>query len=44
MRLLAANTSPSEDDINAAMHGNICRCGTYTYIRAAIGTAAKALG
>jgi isoquinoline 1-oxidoreductase alpha subunit len=42
--LLAANTSPSEDDINAAMHGNICRCGTYTYIRAAIGTAAKALG
>ena len=42
--LLAANTSPGEDDINAAMHGNICRCGTYNYIRAAIGTAAKALG
>jgi isoquinoline 1-oxidoreductase alpha subunit len=42
--LLAANTTPGADDINAAMQGNICRCGTYNYIRAAIATAARELG
>jgi len=38
--LLAATPSPSDADIDAAMAGNICRCGTYTRIRAAIKTAA----
>jgi isoquinoline 1-oxidoreductase alpha subunit len=38
--LLAANPSPSDDDIDAAMKGNICRCGSYQRIRAAIHTAA----
>ena len=42
--LLAGNTSPSDADIDVAMQGNICRCGTYNYIRAAIRTAAKTLG
>ena len=40
--LLAKNPSPSEDDINAYMSGNICRCGTYTRIRKAIQRAAGA--
>jgi isoquinoline 1-oxidoreductase alpha subunit len=39
--LLAQNPSPSDEEIDAAMNGNICRCGTYTRIRAAIKTAAK---
>ncbi|MCA8944121.1 MAG: (2Fe-2S)-binding protein [Planctomycetes bacterium] len=39
--LLAGNDDPSDDEIDAAMAGNICRCGTYTRIRAAIRTAAK---
>ena len=39
--LLAANPSPSDADIDAAMSGNICRCGTYPRIRAAIKQAAK---
>jgi isoquinoline 1-oxidoreductase alpha subunit len=39
--LLAANKNPSDSDIDAAMSGNICRCGTYTRIRAAIKAAAK---
>ena len=39
--LLANNANPSDDDINAAMAGNICRCGTYPRIRAAIKSAAK---
>ncbi|MEZ4884002.1 MAG: (2Fe-2S)-binding protein [Chitinophagales bacterium] len=39
--LLKANSDPSDEDIDAAMHGNICRCGTYTRIKAAIKTAAK---
>jgi isoquinoline 1-oxidoreductase alpha subunit len=39
--LLAANPSPSDADIDAAMSGNICRCGTYNRIRAAIKHAAK---
>ncbi|MFN0314862.1 MAG: (2Fe-2S)-binding protein [Burkholderiales bacterium] len=40
--LLAGNKSPSDADIDAAMSGNICRCGTYPRIRAAIKAAAKA--
>jgi len=40
--LLAATPSPSDSDINAAMAGNICRCGTYPRIRDAIKQAAKA--
>src|SRR5690348_9699669 len=39
--LLATNQSPSDADIDAAMSGNICRCGTYNRIRAAIKHAAK---
>lgn len=39
--LLAQNENPSDDDINNAMSGNICRCGTYPRIRAAIHEAAK---
>ena len=38
--LLAANPKPSDSDIDAAMLGNICRCGTYPRIRAAIKKAA----
>ena len=38
--LLSKNKNPSDADIDAAMSGNICRCGTYTRIRAAIKTAA----
>jgi len=34
--LLERNPNPSDDDIDAAMSGNICRCGTYTRIREAI--------
>ena len=40
--LLASTPSPNDDDIDAAMSGNICRCGTYVRIRAAIKRAAKA--
>jgi isoquinoline 1-oxidoreductase alpha subunit len=39
--LLATNKSPSDADIDNAMSGNICRCGTYPRIRAAIHDAAK---
>jgi len=38
--LLASNPHPSGDDITAAMAGNICRCGTYQRIHAAIARAA----
>jgi isoquinoline 1-oxidoreductase subunit alpha len=38
--LLSQNKNPSDADIDAAMTGNICRCGTYVRIRAAIKTAA----
>ncbi|WP_333586449.1 (2Fe-2S)-binding protein [Phenylobacterium sp.] len=38
--LLSQNPSPSDDDIDAAMAGNICRCATYVRIRAAIKRAA----
>jgi isoquinoline 1-oxidoreductase subunit alpha len=39
--LVASNPNPSDADIDAAMAGNICRCGTYQRIRAAIKQAAK---
>ncbi|PLK44930.1 (2Fe-2S)-binding protein [Emticicia sp. TH156] len=39
--LLRENPNPSDEDINAAMSGNICRCGTYLRIREAIHLAAK---
>ena len=38
--LLAANAKPTDADIDSAMAGNICRCGTYPRIRAAIKKAA----
>ena len=41
--LLAATPDPDDADINAAMAGNICRCGTYVRIREAIKRAAKAV-
>ncbi len=41
--LLSRNPSPSVQDINKAMVGNICRCATYHRIRAAIKEAAKTL-
>jgi isoquinoline 1-oxidoreductase subunit alpha len=40
--LLAQNPNPNDADINTAMSGNICRCGTYGRIRAAIKQAAGA--
>ncbi len=39
--LLATNRTPSDADIDAAMSGNICRCGTYVRIREAIKRAAN---
>ena len=41
--LLAGNQKPSDSDIDSAMTGNICRCGTYPRIRAAIKRAAGQL-
>ena len=41
--LLAATKTPTDSDIDAAMDGNLCRCGTYPRIRAAIHDAAKRL-
>lgn len=41
--LLTKNKKPNDQDIDAAMAGNICRCGTYQRIRAAIHQAAKDL-
>lgn len=41
--LLAQKKSPSDADIDAAMSGNLCRCGTYNQIRAAIKDAAVTL-
>jgi isoquinoline 1-oxidoreductase alpha subunit len=38
--LLAKNSKPTDQDIDAAMNGNICRCGTYLRIRQAIHRAA----
>jgi len=39
--LLNTNKNPTDSDITDAMNGNICRCGTYTRIKAAVKTAAK---
>lgn len=39
--LLDMNPTPSDEDIDAAMSGNLCRCGTYPRIRAAIHAAAQ---
>jgi isoquinoline 1-oxidoreductase subunit alpha len=39
--LLAQNPDPTDQDIDDAMHGNLCRCGTYPRIRAAIHDAAS---
>ncbi len=41
--LLAKNKKPSDADIDAAMSGNVCRCGTYNQIRAAIKDAAHSM-
>jgi isoquinoline 1-oxidoreductase alpha subunit len=41
--LLAASKNPSDADIDGAMSGNLCRCGTYNQIRAAIKDAAADL-
>jgi isoquinoline 1-oxidoreductase alpha subunit len=41
--LLAKNTNPNDADIDAAMSGNLCRCGTYGRVRAAIKDAASAI-
>ncbi|HEX2113000.1 MAG TPA: (2Fe-2S)-binding protein [Alphaproteobacteria bacterium] len=41
--LLTENPKPTDSDIDAAMNGNLCRCGTYVRIRAAIHEAAKSL-
>ena len=42
--LLASTPNPDDSDINAAMAGNICRCGTYVRIREAIKKAASSEG
>ena len=39
--LLEANPNPTDEEIESAMNGNICRCGTYTRIKAAIKTASN---
>jgi isoquinoline 1-oxidoreductase alpha subunit len=41
--LLNSNAHPSREDVDAAMSGNLCRCGTYPRIRAAIADASRAL-
>jgi isoquinoline 1-oxidoreductase alpha subunit len=41
--LLARNPEPTDEDIDAAMSGNLCRCGTYPRIRAAVHAAASAM-
>ncbi|MEE3237194.1 MAG: (2Fe-2S)-binding protein [Pseudomonadota bacterium] len=42
--LLESNPSPTDEDIDTAMSGNICRCGTYPRIRRGIKRAALAMG
>ncbi len=42
--LLGQTPNPTDEDIDNAMSGNLCRCGTYTRIRAAIRQAAAATG
>jgi len=39
--LLKENPNPADEEIETAMHGNICRCGTYLRIKAAVKTAAN---
>lgn len=41
--LLAQNSEPSDEDIDNAMSGNLCRCGTYTRVRTAIKSAAATM-
>jgi len=41
--LLASNANPSDEEINQAMSGNLCRCGTYPRIKKAIKEAAKSI-
>jgi isoquinoline 1-oxidoreductase alpha subunit len=41
--LIASTANPSDEDIDGAMSGNICRCGTYVRIREAIKDAGKSL-
>jgi aerobic-type carbon monoxide dehydrogenase small subunit (CoxS/CutS family) len=41
--LLSENPAPTDDEIDAAMSGNLCRCGTYQRIRRAIHRAAESL-
>ncbi|MEC8041179.1 MAG: (2Fe-2S)-binding protein [Pseudomonadota bacterium] len=41
--LLSENPAPTDQDIDDAMMGNLCRCGTYPRIRAAVKTAAQTL-
>jgi isoquinoline 1-oxidoreductase alpha subunit len=41
--LLAETPDPTDEDIDFAMAGNLCRCGTYPRMRAAIRTAAQTL-
>ena len=41
--LLSTNKNPSDADIDGALAGNVCRCGTYQRIRAAVKDAAKAI-
>jgi aerobic-type carbon monoxide dehydrogenase small subunit (CoxS/CutS family) len=42
--LLRAKPKPTDEDIDAAMSGNLCRCGTYPRIRRAIHVAAEKAG
>ena len=42
--LLESKPKPTDADIDAAMSGNLCRCGTYQRVRAAIHTAAGTKG
>ena len=42
--LLAEKPKPTDDDVDGALNGNICRCATYVRIRAAVHEAAKELG
>ncbi|NBT76070.1 MAG: (2Fe-2S)-binding protein [Betaproteobacteria bacterium] len=41
--LLSKNKNPTDHEVQAAMDGNVCRCGTYGRIRAAIARAAKSI-
>jgi isoquinoline 1-oxidoreductase alpha subunit len=41
--LLAENPAPTDEEIDDAMSGNLCRCGSYPRIRAAVKSAAKKL-